>query len=69
MGAWNDLERQTAIYSALLDEGFDLAMVVQNYPREGMWEISEYEAQVEALAYQAPRAQRCQEGRQGSPLP
>ncbi len=49
MGAWNDLERQTAIYSALLDEGFDLAMVVQNYPREGMWEISEYEAQVEAL--------------------
>ena len=50
MGAWNDLERQTAIYSALLDEGYDLAMVIQNYPREGMWDISEYEAQVEALA-------------------
>ncbi|MEO1192079.1 MAG: acetate--CoA ligase family protein [Pseudomonadota bacterium] len=49
MAAWNDQERQTAIYSALLDEGYDLAMIVQNYPRAGMWDIAEYEAQVEAL--------------------
>lgn len=50
MGAWNDKERQTAIYSALLDEGYDVALMVQNYPREGMWDVSEYAAQVEALA-------------------
>lgn len=50
MAAWNDVERQTAIYSALLDEGYDLALVVQNYPRGGMWDPTEYEAQVEALA-------------------
>ncbi|MER9625503.1 acetate--CoA ligase family protein [Mesorhizobium sp. M0222] len=49
MGAWNDKDRQTAIYSALLDEGYDAALMVQNYPREGMWDISEYAAQVEAL--------------------
>ncbi|MCW0001753.1 acetate--CoA ligase family protein [Pararhizobium sp. YC-54] len=49
MGAWNDLARQTAIYSALLEEGYDVALMVQNYPREGMWDITEYEAQVEAL--------------------
>ncbi|MER9177549.1 acetate--CoA ligase family protein [Mesorhizobium sp. M0955] len=49
MGAWNDKDRQRAIYSALLDEGYDAALMVQNYPREGMWDISEYAAQVEAL--------------------
>lgn len=49
MGAWNDKARQVAIYSALLDEGYDVALMVQNYPREGMWDISEYAAQVEAL--------------------
>ncbi len=49
MGAWNDVDQQTAIYSTLLDEGYDLALMVQNYPREGMWDIAEYEAQVEAL--------------------
>lgn len=49
MGAWNDKERQTAIYCALLDEGYDIALMVQNYPRERMWDIKEYAAQVEAL--------------------
>ncbi len=49
MAAWNDKERQEAIYSALLDEGYDIALMVQNYPREGMWDLDEYEAQVEAL--------------------
>lgn len=49
MGAWNDKDRQLAIYSALLDEGYDIALMVQNYPRGGMWDVSEYAAQVEAL--------------------
>ena len=49
MAAWNDKDRQTGIYGALLDEGYDVALMVQNYPREGMWDIAEYEAQVEAL--------------------
>ncbi|MDP5085513.1 MAG: acetate--CoA ligase family protein [Yoonia sp.] len=49
MAAWNDLDQQTAIYSALLDEGYDVAMMIQNYPREGMWDVAEYEAQVAAL--------------------
>lgn len=49
MAAWNDKERQEAIYSALLDEGYDIALMVQNYPREGMWDLAEYEAQVDAL--------------------
>ena len=49
MAAWNDLDRQTAIYSALLDQGFDIALMVQNYPREGMWDIAEYAAQVDAM--------------------
>ncbi|MDJ1006194.1 MAG: acetate--CoA ligase family protein [Paracoccaceae bacterium] len=49
MAAWNDRARQTAIYAALLDEGYDFALMVQNYPREGMWDVAEYEAQVDAL--------------------
>lgn len=49
MAAWNDPERQKAIYSILLDEGCDIALMVQNYPRAGMWDIGEYGAQVEAL--------------------
>ncbi len=49
MAAWNDLDSQVAIYSALLDEGYDAALMVQNYPRAGMWDVKEYEAQVEAL--------------------
>ena len=49
MAAWNDKERQRAIYSTLLDEGYDIALMVQNYPRAGMWDIAEYAAQVEAL--------------------
>lgn len=49
MAAWNDKDRQEAIYSTLLDEGYDIALMVQNYPRAGMWDISEYEAQVDAL--------------------
>ncbi len=49
MAAWNDLERQTAIYRELLGQGFDLAIMGQNYPREGMWDIAEYSAQVEAM--------------------
>ncbi|MEM0949170.1 MAG: acetate--CoA ligase family protein [Pseudomonadota bacterium] len=50
MAAWNDRDRQAAIYDALLDEGYDIALMVQNYPRDGMWDIAEYEAQVEALS-------------------
>ena len=50
MAAWNNLDQQTAIYNALLDEGFDTAILVQNYPREGMWDIAEYEAQLDAMA-------------------
>ncbi|MEM7499922.1 MAG: acetate--CoA ligase family protein [Pseudomonadota bacterium] len=50
MAAWNDRARQQAIYETLLGEGYDAAMMVQNYPREGMWDIAEYEAQLEALA-------------------
>ncbi|MEO0818944.1 MAG: acetate--CoA ligase family protein [Pseudomonadota bacterium] len=50
MAAWNDRPRQEAIYAAHLDAGYDIALMVQNYPREGMWDIAEYAAQVEALA-------------------
>ncbi|MEL6768067.1 MAG: acetate--CoA ligase family protein [Pseudomonadota bacterium] len=50
MAAWNDLPRQQAIYETLLGEGYDAALMVQNYPREGMWDIAEYAAQLEALA-------------------
>ena len=50
MAAWNNLDQQTAIYNALLDEGYDTAILVQNYPREGMWDIAEYEAQLDAMA-------------------
>lgn len=50
MAAWNDQARQEAIYAALLVEDYDIALMVQNYPREGMWDIAEYSAQVEALA-------------------
>ena len=49
MAVWNDRQRQTEIFNVLLDEGFDTALMVQNYPREGMWDISEFAAQVEAL--------------------
>ncbi|MEO1317226.1 MAG: acetate--CoA ligase family protein [Pseudomonadota bacterium] len=50
MAAWNDRARQRAIYETLLGEGYDAALMVQNYPREGMWDIAEYAAQLEALA-------------------
>ncbi|MCH2167289.1 MAG: acetate--CoA ligase family protein [Oceanicola sp.] len=50
MAAWNDKARQAAIYDALLDEGYDIAIMIQNYPRDGMWDVAEYEAQVEALS-------------------
>ncbi|MBK0399890.1 acetate--CoA ligase family protein [Limibaculum sp. M0105] len=49
MAAWNDLDRQRAIYSTLLEEDYDIAMMLQNYPREGMWDITEYAAQVDAI--------------------
>ena len=49
MAAWNDLPRQQAIYEALIADGYDIAMMVQNYPRTGMWDIAEYSAQVKAL--------------------
>ena len=49
MGVWNDVEGQTAIYSVLLDGDYDVALMVQNYPREGMWDVSDYEPQVEAF--------------------
>ncbi len=49
MAVWNDKERQREIYAALLEQGYDTALMVQNYPRDGMWDVSEYEAQVEAL--------------------
>lgn len=50
MGAWNDQGRQSAIYSALLDEGYDAALIVQNYPRAGMEHIEDYAVQGAALA-------------------
>lgn len=50
MAAWNNRDQQQAIYGALLDEGYDAALMVQNYPREGMWDVAEYDAQIEALA-------------------
>ncbi len=49
MAVWNDKERQRKIYATLLQQDYDTALMVQNYPRDGMWDISEYEAQVEAL--------------------
>ncbi|MCP4389911.1 MAG: acetate--CoA ligase family protein, partial [Gammaproteobacteria bacterium] len=49
MAVWNHKERQRDIYATLLEQGYDIALMVQNYPRDGMWDISEYEAQVEAL--------------------
>ena len=49
MAAWNDRDRQAAILSELLEEGYDTAIIVQNYPRAGMWDVAEYAAQVEAL--------------------
>ncbi|MCP4392126.1 MAG: acetate--CoA ligase family protein, partial [Gammaproteobacteria bacterium] len=49
MAVWNHKERQRDIYATLLEQGYDTALMVQNYPREGMWDVSEYEAQVEAL--------------------
>lgn len=55
MAAWNDRARQEAIYGALMDDlareaPLDAAIMIQNYPREGMWEIGEYAAQAEAIA-------------------
>ncbi|MEM8623122.1 MAG: acetate--CoA ligase family protein [Pseudomonadota bacterium] len=50
MAAWNDRARQQAIYEELLGEGYDVAIMVQNYPRAGMWDVAEYAAQLEALA-------------------
>lgn len=49
MAAWNDRHRQQAVYESLLEEGYDIALMVQNYPRLGMWDVAEYAAQVEAL--------------------
>lgn len=49
MAAWNDLDRQRAIYHTLLEDRYDIAIMVQNYPRAGMWDINEYSAQVQAL--------------------
>ena len=49
MASWNDRARQEAIYSELMAEDYDIALMVQNYPRDGMWDIAEYAAQVEAL--------------------
>ncbi|MEO1552159.1 MAG: CoA-binding protein, partial [Pseudomonadota bacterium] len=49
MAAWNDAPRQRAIYETLLDEGVDIALMVQNFPRPGMWDISEYAAQTQAM--------------------
>ena len=50
MAAWNDTERQVAFQSVLLETGYDLAILVQNYPPEGAWDVSEYAAQLVALA-------------------
>lgn len=49
MAAWNDLDRQEAVFATLMDEGYDIAVLVQNYPRDGMWDVAEYAAQTEAL--------------------
>lgn len=49
MAAWNDHQRQQAIYATLLEDHYDIAIMVQNYPRAGMWDINEYSAQVQAL--------------------
>lgn len=49
MAAWTDKDNQRAIYEALLGEGYDIAVLGQNYPREGMWDLSEYVAPVEAF--------------------
>ena len=49
MAVWNNMEHQIAIYNTLLEDDYDIAIMVQNYPRENMWDISEYAAQVEAL--------------------
>ncbi len=53
MAAWNDTRAQTAFQSVLLETGYDLAILVQNYPPEGAWDVSEYAAQLEALAQAA----------------
>lgn len=49
MAAWNQRERQADIIGTLLDEGYDTAILVQNYPRAGMWDVREYTAQMQAL--------------------
>ena len=49
MAVWNQRERQGQIVGRLLDEGYHTAILVQNYPRAGMWDVTEYTAQMEAL--------------------
>ena len=49
MAVWNDRDLQRDIYSTLIDEGYDVVLMIQNYPRAGMWDISEYAAQVDAI--------------------
>jgi acetate---CoA ligase (ADP-forming) len=50
MAAWNDRAGQVAFQSILMEQGYDIAILVQNYPPEDAWDIAEYAAQLEALA-------------------
>lgn len=47
---WGDRERSEAVFSALLDEGYDAAVIVQNHPRAQSPHTVEYSAQVSAVA-------------------
>lgn len=49
MAAWNQRARQAEIIGTLLEDGYHTVILVQNYPRAGMWDVQEYTAQMEAL--------------------
>ena len=48
-GVWWNPERSSEVYSALLDQGYDAVVMVQNHPRTASEHTDEYSAQVAAL--------------------
>lgn len=49
MAIWGDEDRQRETYAALLDEGYDVVIGIQNYPRPGVGDMDEHAVPVNAL--------------------
>ncbi len=46
---WDDLERMTATYAAMLGSGFDLSMLIYDYPRADRNEVSAWQGGEDAI--------------------